>query len=183
MSRPSRTAILSKFDDLVQHARTEPALFYFAGLGADIESGPTIVAADVSSAGDPSFVSLEELSHRTQVGPINLIAIFDAGWTKFDKATAAKMAAMRVFIPKGDPEGISLPFPGMDMVDRDLALVPQIGMATIYSGSITKSYQREPELIEASQGSRQQDRQQGAGTRGILTIALIDSLQHSIPLR
>ena len=169
-------AILSKFDNLVQYAKTEPALFYFAGLGTDIGFDPAIVAVNASKSGDPSTILLEELSHRAQVRPTNLIAIFDAGWTKFDKATAAKMAAMRVFIPNDERETISLPSPGMYKVDRDLTLVPQIGIATIYANSITKSYERKPELTEAIQESGQKTRQANAGTRGMLTMALVDVL-------
>jgi hypothetical protein len=171
------TAILSKFDDLVKHAETEPALFYFAGLGTDLDSKPALVAADASKSGGPSTILLEELSHRTQAMPTNLIAIFDAGWTKFDKATAAKMAAMRVFIPEDEREHISLPFPDIEILDRDRSLIPQIGLATIYANSITKCYERKSELIEAIQGSRQKKRHADSAMHGVLTMALIDTLK------
>ncbi len=171
-------AILKRFDDLILHAETEPALFYFAGLGIDLESGPAIVAADVSNNGGPSTILLKELGHRIEASPTNLVTIIDAGWTKFDKATIAEMASMRIFLPHAERENISRHFGGRDTVDRDPSQIPQIGLVTIYTASITKIYEREPAPIKAIKREGQKERLDDTGTRGVLTMALVDALQN-----
>jgi len=173
----TREAILSRFENLVRHAGSEPALFYFAGLGTDLGPGPAIVTAGVSGEGKSPTILLEYLSQLTKNPETNLTAIFDAGWTKFNKATATTMASGRVFIPESERRDISRRLFGMNTVDRDPARIPQIGLMTIYPRSIRKIYESKPVPVEKSGDSGNEVHPGAKETRGILTTVLVDKLQ------
>jgi tetratricopeptide (TPR) repeat protein len=74
-------AVLAAFGDLVQRARQDPALFFFAGNGSK-ESGserPTLVCAD-SRLGTVRDLPIAELAARAR-GAEHLVSILDAGWS------------------------------------------------------------------------------------------------------
>jgi hypothetical protein len=170
-TKATREAILARFGDLVSHAGDEPAFFWFAGLGTDPGSGPAIVAADAADDGKPSVIPLAELSRQTTQSDNNLVAVFDAGFTRFDHAACASMASRRVFIPEGERETSPQHRTGEGTVDRDPARIPLIGLATIYPGSVTRMYQDDPVPIEDA-GPRPED-----GIHGVLTADFVEGIK------
>lgn len=174
--KATRRAILSKVKELAQHATTEPALFYFAGLGTETGSGPALVVADASRTREISMISLADLSHSMHVQPTNLVTIIDAGWTIFSNPTPQKMATMRVIIPEDQKHT----YYQIDeqTVYRDPSRIPSIGMATIYANSITKIYEHVPKTLQTVRESKRERRFMNSSTRGSLTMALVDALNH-----
>ena len=180
--RATHDHVLKRFENLVQHGRTEPALFYFSGLGTNTDSGPGIVMADASKR--PTIIGLPELAEISRQAPTNLVAVFDAGWAYFEQPVAESMAAMRVFIPE-DKRGEDQPGRprGAKNQLRNVDELPQIGLATICSSSITWIYQQRPDSVEPVAPSSRKKKGAGRNAEGVLTEALIQALNKSTPLK
>jgi len=72
-------AIKDAFKQLLENARDEPALFYFAGNGSSTDESPTIVSADGRQP-EVFDIELEELAALASRAGL-LVTIIDAGWT------------------------------------------------------------------------------------------------------
>lgn len=77
----SRTAMLDAFRKLADHARSDPAVFFFAGNGSTDESGsPTLVTADGRN-GEVFDIGLDELAAiARESDAANLVSIIDASF-------------------------------------------------------------------------------------------------------
>jgi hypothetical protein len=80
-AKATRTTILLEFERLVDLARREPALFFFAGRGShDQDRLPTIVSYDGRQADVPD-IALEELANVAGKDATNLVTVLDASFS------------------------------------------------------------------------------------------------------
>lgn len=81
----SAATLESELRDLMEKARTEPAMFHFSGLGSRTPAGtPTILPHDARSGPLPGDIKLSWLAELSRGMPSNLIAVIDAGWAPGD---------------------------------------------------------------------------------------------------
>lgn len=74
-------ALERRFAELVEQAKHEPAIFYFAGYGSTDAAGePTLVPYDGRTRQSPNDLHLRDLAARVRASPTNLITVIDAGW-------------------------------------------------------------------------------------------------------
>lgn len=77
----TQAAIREEFLELADKARTNPALFYYAGNGSRTTDGlPTILSYDARMAPIPNDILLADLAQIAGHEQTNLVAIIDAGW-------------------------------------------------------------------------------------------------------
>lgn len=164
----TRTAILDNFRQLVEKAREEPAMFYFAGNGSITnDDGPTIVSTD-GRQGVVSDIALEELAEIAgAIDPSNLVTIMDAGWTlpykDFDGSRT---------IPRDSREGNSTRDIGYIGRARELEKYKiNIGFLSIYANSIKSSFSSQTYKSETKFGGTRSGSK--GKYHGILTHALI----------
>ncbi len=130
----ARHAILEAFKQLLESARDEPALFYFAGNGStDMEGAPTIVSVDGRQE-EVFDIDLQELAALAGENT-NLVTVIDAGWTHTPEAWAPSRTAPTDLRPKPGTRAVPI-----IMERRNVHRFPvQIGHISIYPGSITIS--------------------------------------------
>jgi tetratricopeptide (TPR) repeat protein len=174
----TREAILAAFDQLVEAARGEMGLFYFAGVGSvDEADQPTILSADGRQEGIFD-IALYDLAARVGNRPTNLLTIVDAGWAESpapgsrfcereDRSLPVARALIPHFPPPREREGKSLP--------------PRIGRLLLCQGNIRSSRDAIPSIgVEAEEDGPVAE---GGQPRwhGRLTRALLESLRSSDP--
>lgn len=147
----TRAAILEAFKQLVETARDEPAIFYFAGHGSTIRNNKNsggskneiaLVSTD-SRLEDVYDIAISELIELAVKTP-NLIAMIDAGWTDTSKETVAHRT-----IPSDTRErpivramGLPRELTGLNLQIGGLSLYPK-EIGTIFT---TASFALEAEL-------------------------------------
>jgi tetratricopeptide (TPR) repeat protein len=140
----TRAAILAAFSRLVESARTEPALFFFAGNGSLAGDAPTLVSADGRQDGVED-IAVSELA-ALAAGVANLVTILDAGWTGYAQPANGlrTIAADGWERPAGRGLGIT--------EDRHTVDAPSVcvGGLTIYSANaVNRPAHGPPPLLES----------------------------------
>lgn len=169
----TREAMLAAFNQLVERARTEPALFFFAGNGSLAGEAPTLVSADGRQDGvcDLAVSELAALASDA----FNLVTILDAGWTAYVQPVDGlrTIPADRREHPLGN---------GVAVAEGEQAFVPDgicVGGLTIYSANAL-NYQvyGPPPLLESDteQIVLPPLTPQPTGPSGLLTRALVRAL-------
>jgi len=164
----TREAILAAFNLLVERARTEPALFFFAGNGSLADDKPTLVSADGRQDGvyDIAVSELVALA----AGSANLVTILDTGWTGYaqpadglrtipadgrDRPTGRGLAiaedkgvfdtdslrvgGLTIYSAKAISEPVYGPPPSLETDTEQTALPPRTPLLSVCSGLMTRA--------------------------------------------
>ena len=168
----TREAIIEAFKELVENARENPALFYFAGNGSSTtEDTPTIVSVDGRQP-NINDIELEELGRCVGNASTNLITIIDAGWNDNDNSK-------RYLSEKTQPQPLTRTIVPLKR-KRELANALRIGCLSIYHESIQVVYSDDRGIsVEAEFSVFSENKEQTI--YGALTYALIRSLQEADP--
>jgi tetratricopeptide (TPR) repeat protein len=110
----TKEAILADFHELVEHAKEQPALFYFAGSGGILQTAAPVIVCNSNEGGWIDYIELGELANIVGETPSNLVAIFDAGW------------APGLALPWGQTEGSRFYSRRPTSVARDLGPPPEL---------------------------------------------------------
>jgi tetratricopeptide (TPR) repeat protein len=118
--------LLAAFETLVKISQTDPAIFYFAGLGSvNAKDDLTILASDSRQQGI-SDISLTELAQYANQSSTNLVSILDSSWcigeNRFIEYEEANIPSSR---------GLSI------IIEREnYSKISSIGHISIYSKSV-----------------------------------------------
>lgn len=162
-SSATTSNILHEFDNLVQHSKTNPTFFFFAGFGTAIEAGQgkAILAYDShASHKKPSDISLHSLVERSQEAK-NLTIVLDTGFhAKGDRFVPGCITpATRALWESGEIES--------EHMNNGLLRLA-IGNACVIPGIICRNVKtKEEEIYPACSESR---------IGGMLSLKLIENL-------
>lgn len=165
--------ILDAFKELVTKSQEVPALFYFAGNGSlNVNEDLTILGVD-SRQPDIYDIEISELIELVGEHPTNLVTVIDAGWTNAISASRGERVAPPDTRPLPSKRAL---IPVLSKTRNLSSINLKIGYTSIYSESIQFGLRgSEPNI----QGERNYDSNGKPKTHGILTYALIESLQTS----
>ncbi|MFB9958722.1 caspase family protein [Agromyces bracchium] len=145
--KATRAAIVESFRQLADAARTEPALFYFAGNGSNDRDGiPTLVSTD-GRLGEVYDIRVDELASMAKAADAaNLVSIVDASFIRYLGAGGYRSVPTDLRERRPDRQRgffdtalsglvsvVSRLVPSLSLGKRDLAVSQlRIGSVTIY---------------------------------------------------
>jgi tetratricopeptide (TPR) repeat protein len=139
--KATKEAIIQNFQSLVEHAKEEPALFYYSGTGGSDEekSVPVLYCCD-GVIGLKKFYDLHAQNY-----PTNLLSIFDVGWNVRDPLPWEKRNSLED--PKNAKPDIYIDSRYCGMCKKNTSFYDnfiqyqKIGRYTFYNSSILRGYE------------------------------------------